>query len=91
LDVQDMAATFAAAGDPVRLRLLRYLLDEERTVSQCTQHVGLAQSGVSKHLAKLVEAGLVTRTQVGRNGYHRVRHRDLVIRLLEVGSELTRD
>ncbi len=88
--MQELATTFAAAGDPVRLRLLRYLLDDERCVSQCTAHVGIAQSGVSKHLVKLVAAGLVTRRQSGRNTYHRVRDRELVLRLLDVGAELTR-
>ncbi len=70
--MRDLASTFAAVGDPVRLRLVRYLLDEEHCVTECTAHVGIAQSGVSKHLGKLIDAGVVGRRPAGRRSYHRV-------------------
>jgi DNA-binding transcriptional ArsR family regulator len=87
-DHEGLARTFAAAGDPVRLRLLRYLLEEEHCVARCTDEVGLSQSGVSKHLAKLVDAGLVRRRQVGRRAYHRVVQPELVAELLRVARQL---
>ena len=72
VDEQQVAEVFAAMGDPTRLRLLRLLLDDEHCVTQCTDALGLAQSGVSKHLARLVAVGLVTRRPAGRRTYHRV-------------------
>ena len=86
--MRDLATTFAAVGDPVRLRLLRYLLDDEHCVAECTAHVGLAQSGVSKHLAKLIDAGLVNRRPAGRRSYHRVADPVTVRRMLQVAEQL---
>jgi DNA-binding transcriptional ArsR family regulator len=88
--VHELASTFAAVGDPVRLKLLRYLLDDEHCVAECTAHVGIAQSGVSKHLGKLIAAGLVDRRPAGRRAYHRVADPVTVRRLLDVAGELRR-
>ena len=88
--MHELASTFAAVGDPVRLRLLRYLLDDEHCVAECTAHVGIAQSGVSKHLGKLIAAGLVDRRPAGRRTYHRVVDPASVRRLLDVAEKLTR-
>ena len=88
--VQDVASTFAAVGDPVRLKLVRFLLDDEHCVAECTAHVGIAQSGVSKHLAKLIDAGLVHRRPAGRRNYHRVTDPTTVRRMLEVAEQLKR-
>jgi DNA-binding transcriptional ArsR family regulator len=87
-DREAVAKTLAAAADPVRLRLLQYLLDEEHCVARCTDEVGLSQSGVSKHLAKLVDAELVRRRQVGRRAYHRVAQPELVAELLRIARKL---
>ena len=81
-----MAEVFAAMGDPTRLRLLRFLLDGEHCVSQCTEELGVVQSGVSKHLARLVRVGLVTRRPAGRRTYHRVSDPEAVRGLLD-GAE----
>ncbi len=53
------AALFRLLGDEARLRILR-LLDEERlNVTELTSILGIAQSGVSRHLGLLKDAGLV--------------------------------
>ena len=83
MDDEQVAEVFAAMGDPTRLRLLRFLLDEEHCVTQCTDETGLAQSGVSKHLARLVRVGLVTRRPAGRRTYHRVSDPETVRALLD--------
>lgn len=46
-------------GDEARLRLLRVLRRERLNVTELTGVLGLAQSGVSRHLGLLKEAGLV--------------------------------
>ena len=78
----DVAAVLAAVGDPKRLRLLRVLLDGERCVTQCTAATGLSQSSASKHLIRLIDAGLVERQRVGRRQYHRLRDAERVRALL---------
>jgi DNA-binding transcriptional ArsR family regulator len=67
-----LAKFFRALGDPTRLRLLEFVLHEEKTVSQCTEHVGLAQGRVSTHLACLADCGFVQLRRDGRFAYYRV-------------------
>ena len=53
------AALFRLLGDDARLRILRLLEAERLNVSELTAILGIAQSGVSRHLGLLKEAGLV--------------------------------
>jgi ArsR family transcriptional regulator len=55
----DSAALFRLLGDEARLRLLRLLDAERLNVSELTAILGIAQSGVSRHLGLLKDAGLV--------------------------------
>jgi ubiquinone/menaquinone biosynthesis C-methylase UbiE len=57
--VPSPSAIFKLLADPMRLRLLRVLAQERLNVSELTAILGLAQSGVSRHLGLLKEAGLV--------------------------------
>lgn len=67
-----IAKFFRALGDPTRLRLLEFVLHEEKSVSQCVEHVGLAQGRVSSHLACLADCGYVTLRRDGRYTLYRV-------------------
>ena len=53
------AELFRLLGDPQRLRILRLVAREKLNVSELTEIVGAAQSGVSRHLRLLRDAGLV--------------------------------
>lgn len=53
------ATLFRLLGDAARLRLLRLLHTERLNVSELTAILGIAQSGVSRHLGLLKDAGLV--------------------------------
>ena len=53
------AEFFRLLGDPQRLRLLRVLAREKLNVSELTEIFGTAQSGISRHLRLLRDAGLV--------------------------------
>jgi SAM-dependent methyltransferase len=57
--VQRASAVYRLLGDEARLRLLRVLAQERLNVTELTGILGLAQSGVSRHLRLLKEAGLV--------------------------------
>ena len=50
---------FRLLGDEARLRILRLLDSERLNVSELTAILGIAQSGVSRHLGLLKDAGLV--------------------------------
>lgn len=60
------AVLFRGLGDPARLAILRHLTFGEHRVVELTEHLGLAQSTVSGHLACLRGCGLVTSRAVGR-------------------------
>jgi len=68
----DAAAVFRLLGDDVRLRMLRLLSAERLNVSELTGILGLAQSGVSRHLGLLKEAGLVEERREGTFTFFRV-------------------
>jgi DNA-binding transcriptional ArsR family regulator len=77
-----IAKFFRALGDPTRLRLLEFVLTDEKSVSECVEFAGLAQGRVSSHLACLADCGLVQVRREGRFGYYRVvdpRTADLVL------------
>ncbi len=52
-------------GDDARLRLLRLVMTERLNVSELTAILGIAQSGVSRHLGMLREAGVVREDREG--------------------------
>jgi SAM-dependent methyltransferase len=64
------APLFRLLGDEARLRLLRLLSFEQLNVSELTAILGLAQSGVSRHLGLLKDAGIVTEQREGGYSYY---------------------
>lgn len=66
------AALFRALGEPARLTLLRHLFMGEHSVRELTDHLGLAQSTVSVHLASLRDCGLVTVRKRGRSSIYEI-------------------
>ena len=70
--MQDAPALFRLLGDEVRLRLLRVLEAERLNVTELTAILGIAQSGVSRHLGLLKDAGLVGERREGGFNYYRL-------------------
>src|SRR6201982_939246 len=65
---------FRLLGDEARLRLLRVLAGRHGrlNVTELTSVLGIAQSGVSRHLKLLKEAGLVVEARGGGLSYYRL-------------------
>ncbi len=72
IDVKQASALYRLLGDEARLRLLRVLAKERLNVTELTGVLGLAQSGVSRHLGLLKEAGLVAEERDGGFSYYRL-------------------
>jgi DNA-binding transcriptional ArsR family regulator/precorrin-6B methylase 2 len=66
------SALYRLLGDEARLRLLRVLARERLNVTELTGVLGLAQSGVSRHLGLLKDAGLVVEERDGGFTYYRL-------------------
>ncbi|MFD0694064.1 ArsR/SmtB family transcription factor [Paenibacillus sp. GCM10027628] len=64
---------YAAVADPTRRHLLRLLANaEELPLNELTVHFQMGRTAVSKHLAILKDAGLVTNRKVGRETRYRL-------------------
>lgn len=72
-----------ALADPTRVRALLALRGGELCVCQITELFGLAPSTVSKHLAILHQAGLVTQRKDGRWSYYALPGRDAPVAVRE--------
>ena len=66
------ATVFRLLGDEARLRILRLLDAERLNVTELTAILGIAQSGVSRHLGLLKDAGLVEERRDGGFTYFRL-------------------
>ena len=67
----EASGLFRLLGDDARLRLLRLLTAERLNVSELTAILGIAQSGVSRHLGLLRDAGLLEENREGGFTYYR--------------------
>lgn len=72
VDMQQASALFRLLGDEARLRVLRVLETDRFNVKELTGILGLAQSGVSRHLGLLKDAGLVEEDKDGAYTYYRL-------------------
>jgi SAM-dependent methyltransferase len=70
--VKTASAVYRLLGDEARLRLLRVLRKERLNVTELTGILGLAQSGVSRHLGLLKDAGLVAEEKDAGFTYYRL-------------------
>jgi ubiquinone/menaquinone biosynthesis C-methylase UbiE len=66
------APVFRLLADPMRFRLLRVLAQDRFNVGELTAILGLAQSGVSRHLGLLKEAHLVSEQREAGFVYYRL-------------------
>src|SRR5881394_1615038 len=88
-------------ADPTRLRLLLLLEQEELSVAELQEILGMGQSRISSHLAQLKRAGAVIDRRAGKNVYYglkdfsrngaRARVQELVQTMAREIPETTRD
>ncbi len=67
-----IARRFRALGDPLRVRMLDLLREQELSVTTLADQLGAGQQNVSKHLAVLVDAGMLARRKDGTHAYYRI-------------------
>jgi DNA-binding transcriptional ArsR family regulator len=94
-EVVDEAAALSAAAclfhgfsDSSRLAIVRHLALGEHRVVDLTEHLGLAQSTVSKHLACLRDCGLVESRPQGRASLFSLTHPEATLQLLTAAERL---
>lgn len=70
--VQHVAEYFSILSEPMRLKLLNLLRDEEKCVQDLVAATDTSQANVSKHLKVMLQAGILTRRSEGTSAYYRV-------------------
>jgi DNA-binding transcriptional ArsR family regulator len=85
-----VAKYFRGLGDPTRLRILQLLRNEERSVGELVELLGVAQSKVSNHLACLRWCGFVESRREHRVVFYRISD-ERVEQLLDLGEALLHD
>ena len=82
------ARLFGSFGDRSRVMIVRHLARGEHRVVELTEHLGLAQSTVSKHPACLLECGIVTVRPQGRSSVYALAHSDQTMALFAAAEGL---
>jgi DNA-binding transcriptional ArsR family regulator len=59
-------SVFAALADPTRRAILAMLLEDDMAVTDVAEPFAMSLAAISKHLAVLAEAGLISREKRGR-------------------------
>jgi DNA-binding transcriptional ArsR family regulator len=67
-----VARYFGLLSEPTRLRILHAICQEERSVSAIVAATGATQTNVSRHLALMHQAGVVSRRREGSAVYYGV-------------------
>jgi DNA-binding transcriptional ArsR family regulator len=96
-----VARYFALLSDPTRLKILHAICTSEQSVSAIVASTGATQTNVSRHLALMHQAGVVSRRRDGAAVYYRVTDPEFVaicravcVRIagrIEAGEPLRRD
>jgi DNA-binding transcriptional ArsR family regulator len=81
-----LVPVFAALGDETRWSILTELGREELSASALAQRLPVSRQAIAKHLAALVNVGLVEPVPAGRE----IRYRALGSRLGELADQLDR-
>lgn len=82
------ACLFQGFSDVSRVTIVQHLLLGEHRVVDLTRHLGLAQSTVSRHLACLLDCGIVTVRAQGRASVYALAHPAATTALLQAAETL---
>ena len=82
-DLAGVAQHFKLLGEPMRLKILQAVCREPRTVTDIVAATGATQANVSKHLALLAAAGILTRQKAGQCVYYGMKD-PLTLKLCEL-------
>jgi DNA-binding transcriptional ArsR family regulator len=67
-----IASRFKMLAEPMRLKILHTLDKEEKSVTELVEQTGAGQANISKHLALMLDAGIVARRKEGSMAHYRI-------------------
>jgi DNA-binding transcriptional ArsR family regulator len=83
-----IAARFRVFSEPMRLKILNALGDDELTVNELVEATGSGQANISKHLGILFREGVMVRRKEGLNTYYAVADKSIFALCEAVGASL---
>jgi DNA-binding transcriptional ArsR family regulator len=66
-----VASYFSVLSEPMRLRIMHAICEEEKTVSQIVDELGATQTNVSRHLNLMHRSGVLARRKEGNQVHYR--------------------
>jgi len=70
--LEAVSSRFKLLSEPMRLKILRVLCEQERTVQEIVNAVQASQANISKHLALMHDNGIVNRRKEGLKCYYSI-------------------
>ena len=70
--IELVAQRFRVLGEPMRIKLLDRLREDDATVRELQEALGASQQNISKHLGILHAAGMVARTKEGNHARYSI-------------------
>ena len=70
--LQEIAAYFQVLGEPTRLTILNLLRNGERNVGDLAKQCGFTAANISRHLALMMQHGLVEKQSRGTSVYYHI-------------------
>lgn len=75
---KSLSNLFGVLSNPVRLKILNLLREQEIDVSHLQQELGISQSRVSQQLHELKVHGLVSERREGKHVYYRLKNPEIL-------------
>jgi DNA-binding transcriptional ArsR family regulator len=69
---ESVARYFALLAEPTRLRIMHSICQQEKSVNQIVQELGVSQTNVSRHLGLMFRAGVLARRKEGNQVLYKV-------------------
>ena len=85
-ELEQVARHFKLLGEPMRLKILQAVCQAPRTVNEIVAAVDAAQANVSKHLALLAAARILTRKKDGQCVYYGLKD-ELTLKMCQLVHE----
>ena len=68
---------FKALGSETRLKIIEYLIIKEHNVTDLTKISGKDQTTISRHLANLKQASIISQKKIGRNVIYAISNEEM--------------
>ncbi|UCG55349.1 MAG: helix-turn-helix transcriptional regulator [Dehalococcoidia bacterium] len=78
-------------GEATRLQILKYIINEEKCVTDIVNAIGKEQSLISHHLKHLKECNIVTKRRKAKKAYYSLSHpklTEIIIQSANIVNEL---